>query len=136
MTKHRDKPTITPERVQWFLAYYERHPGWGIFHVSLGDGNYELGAADTTHWEALDIYDRKERDYRTWPDRMQWPAEYREAAEWFDRLTQSQRRRLGNKVSGLEQAARAVRYDPPVPPGILRVVAIDIEAGVITLERK
>lgn len=87
MTAHRDKPTLTPDRVRWFADYHRRHPAWGIFHVALSDGNYEFGAAK----EAL--------------ARDAWTAEEREAAAWFDALTPSQRRRLGQRA---EDAANTI----------------------------
>lgn len=81
MTAHAPKPTITPERVAWFAAYLRANPSWGEFHVSLDDGNWCKAASS-------------ERP----TDRESWPADVREAAAWFDTLTQSQRRRLGQKA--------------------------------------
>jgi len=83
MTAHASKPTITPERLAWFARYHHRHAEWGVFHVALSDGNWTMTAQDD--------------------GRDEWPVDVREHAEWFDKLTQSQRRRLGKKA---EQLAR------------------------------
>jgi len=69
---------ITPERVAWFAAYYQENPSWGIFHVCLCDGNWKLGSGDP------------------WDQR----SDVREACEFFNRLTPSQRGRLGRKAEG------------------------------------
>lgn len=87
MTAHRDKPTISAEWIRWFADYYRDQPAWGIFHVSLSDGNWKLGAADF--------------DPATRLPRAQWPSEMKDAADWFDRLTPSQRRRLKIKAQDL-----------------------------------
>lgn len=81
VTAHRTKPTITPERIEWFARYYTANPSWGEFHVALDDGNYkcEAGPHHPTHTAEI---------------RATWPADLRDAAEWFDTLTPSQRRRL------------------------------------------
>lgn len=62
MTAHKQKPTITPERVAWFAEYYRANPAWGVFHVALDDNNYTLGAASG----AMGILDsQRQYDYRT-----------------------------------------------------------------------
>lgn len=78
MTAHRAKPTLTTERVDWFARYYAQNLAWGVFHACLDDGNLFCGA------EVL--------------GRDEWPADLRDAAKWFDKLTPSQRRRLGRKA--------------------------------------
>lgn len=79
MTAHRPKPvTLTPEIVERFRDYHRRHLAWGIFHVSLDDGNYECGAA-------------RERD-------VNYTDEERELAALFNVMTPSQRRRLAWKA--------------------------------------
>lgn len=79
MTAHREKPTITPEHVAWFATYLLDNPAWGVFHVSLADGNWKLGANI----------------------RVDDPLQVRIAADWFDQLTPSQRRRLRDKATAL-----------------------------------
>ncbi len=80
MTKHPDKPTITPERIAWFAAYYRKYPSWGVFHVVLSDGNWGLKAeVEYSHDE---------------------PGEL-DAIRWFNTLTKSQQRRLGRKAEDL-----------------------------------
>ena len=86
MTAHAPKPTITPERIRWFCDYYRQNPAWGVFHVCLDDGNWSCRAA---------IWDPGHGD------RHRWPSDLREAAEWFDALTPSQRRRLERKARDL-----------------------------------
>jgi len=86
MTAHAIKPTITPARIQWFAEYYKQHPEWGVFHVSLADGNWRLGAAI---WGPAD------------GDRRRWPQDLQDVARWFDQLTPSQRRRLRTKAEEL-----------------------------------
>ena len=83
MTAHREKPTLTPDRIAWFADYHRQHPSWGIFHVALDDGNYECGAAKES-WAITP-----------------WTDAEREAAAWFDQLTPSQRRRLGQRAEDL-----------------------------------
>jgi hypothetical protein len=103
MTAHRPKPTITPERVAWFRAYYAQNSEWGVFHVSLCDENFNCGAADTAFREGTGVHDPATRDFipeRHDVGRDEWDPELREAAEWFDKLTPSQRRRLRKKVGG------------------------------------
>lgn len=82
MTAHREKPTLTPDRIAWFARYYRRNPSWGIFHVALADGNYNFGSA---------------RESRS----TLWTTSESEAAAWFDALTPSQRRRLGQRAESL-----------------------------------
>lgn len=84
MTAHRPKPTITPERVDWFARYEMTAPCWGAFHVALDDGNYKCGA----------VLSGDE------------PDDVREAAAWFDSLTPSQRRRLRDKAERRAQEMR------------------------------
>ena len=76
-----DKPMLTADRVRWFADYYRSVPLWGVFGLPLADGNYYCGA------ESI--------------GRDKWPAELREHAEWFDQLTPSQRRRLGQKAENI-----------------------------------
>lgn len=100
MTAHSPKPTITPERVEWFARYWWANPTWGVFHVCLDDGNWECGAADRMHRPGTGVtvaslFVPSRHDV----GRDEWPAELREHAEWFDSLTPSQRRRLGQKAS-------------------------------------
>lgn len=91
MTKPNAQETLTPERVKWFAEYYKKHPEWGIFHVSLADGNYQLGAAT---------------DFSIWLSNES-EAELREVAAWFNRLSPSQRRRLQMRAE--DQANTIVR---------------------------
>ena len=58
------------------------NPSWGTFHVYLADGNWKCGATSP------------EGDEET------------ELAAIFDRLTESQRRRLGSKAEALARASR------------------------------
>lgn len=37
---------IAPIQVRWFADYHAINPNWGVFHVSLGDGNYDTGAQE------------------------------------------------------------------------------------------
>lgn len=73
MTAPRVDIPVTYELLERFKAYHNKHGAWGIFHVSLDDGNYRLGAAD------LD-------DSNT--------DEERELAAIFERLTPTQRRKI------------------------------------------
>lgn len=128
MTAHKQKPTITPERVAWFAEYYRVNPAWGVFHVALDDNNYTLGAASGATWNKA----RNEwgPPYRTGKD---WPADVREAAEWFDKLTPSQRRRLGEKARDIVDV---LVPGHKVSTGRVIVTAIDKDNGTITLEAK
>lgn len=89
MTAHKKKPTITREWIEWFAAYYRQHPSWGIFHVSLSDGNYEFGASDNIFDDA------------GFPE-----AVLNEAAAWFNKLSPSQRRRLAVKAQDRANSIR------------------------------
>lgn len=113
MTAHKPKPTITPERVAWFAEYYKQHPAWDVFHVALADSNWNLGSA-SERWSS-----------------EPWTDEVREAAAWFDTLTASQRRRLGQKA---EDLANTVTHVAPTIAGSAVVTKIDPECGVVTLE--
>ncbi len=94
MTAHATKPTITPERIQWFADYYRANPAWGVFHVCLYDANWKIGSSTGT----LDN------------PRGKWPEDLLEAADWFDTLTPSQRRRLALKAEDLvNTVVRSVR---------------------------
>lgn len=80
--KHRDKAaTITRERIEWFARYFFMNPSWGVFHVCLDDRNYKLGASE---WQ-----------------REAWSTELVEVVAWFEKLTPSQRSRLGKKAREL-----------------------------------
>lgn len=94
MTAHKEKPTITPERVEWFANYLRKNPTWGVFRVSLdfGASTGDLFDVTTMKWVP--------------GGRAAWPADVREAAEWFDKLTPSQRRRLGMKASNIAHTIR------------------------------
>jgi hypothetical protein len=87
MSAHKQKPTITPERVQWFAAYYQQNRTWGIFHVCLFDGNYWCDAASESRVG-------------------EWTPEMREHVDWFNSLTPSQRRRLGTKAEDVANTLR------------------------------
>lgn len=98
MTAHRSKPTITTQRIEWFARYYLSNPSWGIFHVSLADGNYKLGAALLS------------------PEgfgRAYWSEELQDVARWFDRLTPSQRARLGTKAKAKAKEIETDEDDVP-----------------------
>jgi hypothetical protein len=114
MTAHRQKPTITPERVAWFTRFYQRkgNGAWGYtFHVTLDDCNWDSVAR---------------ADARDWPDF----DELKEQVAWFNSLTDSQRKRLRAKVDQLDY-----QQNPPPPPvsGSYVVTKIDRSAGTITL---
>jgi len=89
MTKPSAQAVLTRERVTWFAEYYKQHPEWGIFHVSLSDGNYEFGASDNIF------------DDNGFPE-----AVLNEAAAWFNKLSPSQRRRLAMKAKDLAHSIR------------------------------
>jgi hypothetical protein len=124
MSAHRIKPTITPERVDWFAEYFGRHSAWGEFHVCLSDGNWWCTAGSFEPGTPRSI-----------EERAAWPADLREHAEWFDMLTESQRRRLGPKAErramDLGLVPKPWRPPPGTPP--LDVIEIDEENGTITL---
>lgn len=80
MTAHRQKPTITPEIVKRFAAYYARNPAWGVIHCSFDDGNWKLRA----------------RVDESTDDEGRWIASIHDA------LTESQKRRLCKAAEGLE----------------------------------
>ena len=77
------KPTITADRIAWFAAYFRRHPTSEIFHGALADRNYACGVGAAT-WAGgrADAVDR-------------------EAAAWFNTLSPTQRKRLGQKAEDL-----------------------------------
>lgn len=80
MTAHRAKPTLTAERVAWFIHYRRKYPGWGVFHVVLSDGNWKLPIDPSSTAVTGE------------------PGEA-DAIAWFNDLTTSQRRRLGMRVA-------------------------------------
>jgi len=102
MTAHRTKPVLTHDRVRWFADYHGREPEWGVFHVALADGNYHCGAADKalrpgTGRRVNGSFVPARYDF----GRDEWPADVAEHAAWFDTLTPSQRRRLGQKAEDI-----------------------------------
>lgn len=115
MTAHRPKPTITPERVDWFARYHAENLAWGVFHVWLDDGNYTV---------PFSLYDPAQ------------PADVVEAGEWFAKLTPSQRKRLGEKATARMYEAGYAKRPPRGPFGTLTVMKIDADAGTITVESK
>lgn len=85
----------------WFRAYLSQNPEWGVFHVSLADCNYGR-AADHTIRPGTGCSDRMTGVFipaRYDFGRGEWSDDVREAAEWFDKLTRSQRRRLAEKAA-------------------------------------
>jgi hypothetical protein len=100
VTAHPPKPTITPDRVAWFRAYRAQNSEWGVFHVALADANYECGAAPDTLRPGTGCRDSTGAFVPARHDfgRDEWDPDVREAADWFDKLTPSQRRRLGKKA--------------------------------------
>jgi hypothetical protein len=134
MTAHKPKPTIRPEHVEWFARYYKQHPAWGVFHVALADGNWNFGAADTqlrpgTGQDVDGVFVPARYDFA----RHEWPHDVRKAAEFFDKLTPSQRRRLGQKA---EDLANTVTPLPRATARIVQVAKVDAAHGVVTLEAK
>jgi hypothetical protein len=83
VTEPREKPMITSDRIAWFAAYLRQHPSWGIFHTSLNNENFHIGA-----------------EKESW-SRSPWTVAEREAATWFDQLSPSQRRRLRHRAEDL-----------------------------------
>jgi len=103
MTAHRTKSVITIERIMWFAAYYEKNPAWGVFHVCLSDGNYKCKSAQFWHRPGTGV---RAQDGTWIPEkwdlgRDEWTAGLREAADWFDSLSPSQRQRLGRNAESL-----------------------------------
>lgn len=95
---------ITPERVRWFADYHAKEPAWGVFHVSLDDGNFECGAADM--------------------DGEEHPADVMFMADWFDGLTEDQREELARRVAALEEVRRQDA------PSTERLVARELDSMV------
>lgn len=90
MTAHRAKDaTITQAHVEWFARYYFMNITWGVFHVCLDDGNWNLGASDPT---------------------AEWSTELVEMAAWFNKLTPSQRRKLGKRAQILSDNTFFTRW--------------------------
>ena len=81
------KQTLTPELYEWFARYVHKELAWGIFHISLDDGNYEYPVR-------VDQID--DDDVRNWPGLM-------EKVEIFNQLSYSQRKKLGQKAEELER---------------------------------
>ena len=102
MSAHRQKPTITAERVAWFARYYAHNCAWGVFHVWLEDGNYGLGGF--AEWLG---------GFAEWLDGQ--PVDVRAAATWFLTLTPSQQRRLGLKAEDVAMASGWGKWDAVLP---------------------
>jgi len=79
-----DKMQLTPEIYRRFAEYHRHNAAWGIFHVPLDDGNYELEA-----WTDRDDDDDPITD------------EERALADIFNQLSYSQRKKLGRKAEEL-----------------------------------
>lgn len=69
--------SIDASRVAWFAEYRRRNRKWGVF-PGLDVDRFDLPADGG--------------------DRSQWEASTRSAAEWFDRITPAQRKRLRMRV--------------------------------------
>jgi hypothetical protein len=90
---------ITPERVDWFFRYRSENSAWGIFHVCLDDGNWECGAAKQTLRPGTGSYLNGEWIPARYDlGRDEWADDLREAADWFDSLTPSERLKLKSLV--------------------------------------
>lgn len=68
---------VTADRVAWFTEYRRRNRTWGVF-PGLATERYDV-AADGGNRES-------------------WEVSTRQAAEWFDRLSPAQRKRLHVRV--------------------------------------
>ncbi|MEX2716772.1 MAG: hypothetical protein Q6370_010765 [Candidatus Sigynarchaeota archaeon] len=77
---------ITPERIAWFAEYYKRNPRWGIFRLPLYEQNYWIGVSESDEIQLTPPYSLDE---------------LREAIKWFNGLSLSQRRRLGQRAEDL-----------------------------------
>lgn len=85
MTRPYAQETLTPERVRWFAEYYRQNPSWGVFHVCLDDGNYKCGAISMERGGGFASY----------------PPDVQEHVKWFEKLSPSQRARLGKRAADL-----------------------------------
>lgn len=81
MSAHPPKAVLTPDRVRWFAEYRKKHRGWGLFHTLERGGT--LGVVSPYNVARHDS------------------AELNEAADYFDSLTPSQRRRLRERAEDL-----------------------------------
>lgn len=85
-----DRPSITPEVVDRFAAYYRENPAWGSVHVVLDDHNLQHCSVDFCIGWAVENGD----------------AEGEALARILRSMSRSQRVRLGRKA---EAIAREVR---------------------------
>lgn len=77
-----DRPTITPELVDRFAAYYAEHLAWGALHIVLDDANLSDSSVDyCIEWAVA-----------------QGDTEGEALARILRGLTRSQRFRLGRKA--------------------------------------
>ncbi len=74
--------------VEEFAMYLDLEPSWGIFHVSLDDGNYEFGAAEGR------------------PDGEPFSEFEEHLIEVFDLLTPSQRQKVGTLAYQFNRAKK------------------------------
>ncbi|HEY8560490.1 MAG TPA: hypothetical protein VIL74_08940 [Pyrinomonadaceae bacterium] len=72
-----------------FADYYRRNPAWGVFHVSLADGNYELGSG-IAFFDASKVTD-----------------EERDLSAIFEKLSYSQRKKLAAKAAEIVRCTEA-----------------------------
>jgi len=85
-----EKITLTPDAYEWFANYLHKELAWGVFHVALDDGNYEC-----------DI----ESDWIEPEHIEEWPG-LMEKVTFFNQLSYSQRKKLGEKAQKLELKLR------------------------------
>ncbi len=113
MTAPTPKVTLTPEVYDYFRRYYAQpdHGAWGIYHVWLDDGNYDLDPIGEPN-DCSGFYRVTDEDRRMW--------------EVFREMTPSQRRRIAKRC-------RLPEPEPYRGPP-MRVVAVDHESGIVTLE--
>lgn len=83
-----DRPSITPEMVERFAAYYTANPTWGSIHIVLDDFNFEDDHVQWCVGWAEDAGD----------------VEGAELARILVSLTKSQRGRLGHKAEALARS--------------------------------
>jgi hypothetical protein len=117
MTAPSPKTTITPEWIDWFARYYSNNQAWGVFHVWLDDGNCKI---------AYVLSDS---------EKVGLPTDVLEAARWFALLSPSQKERLGRKAEDRAYELGLLRRVPVTTNlGSVRCVAIDRDAGILTVE--
>lgn len=97
MTAPSARVVLTPNWIACFASYLCRNPAWGVFHIQLEDSNlkFDVDPNDALQGATAELVEELEILIR-----------------YFNQLTPSQRKRLGDRARTAVEALRP-RYHVP-----------------------